>query len=575
MSDQQLDLTVVIPSKDRRDRLLVCLAGLAPELRAAAAAGIETEIVVVLDGPQDESEAAVADLAASTDWHGLRLAVRTQEWAGAAAARNTGLDAARGRSVLFLDDDVQAQPGLLEAHVRAQRRAGDDGCVVLGRMVQRPTPGMAGRSLDEWWAEHYRRLEHRTPRWTDVYTGNLSVGRAAAVRLGGFDAALPYGEDAEFGYRLVRGGVPLVYESDAAVVVDNPKSPERQLRDLFHAGQAAVSIVAKHPEAIADLPVGRPSDGTVQLRVVRRLALAATSIPAVDRVVERVVVAWARSGVEFAHERVFTAVRSHRYWQGVRSAAPAARWRELDRPGLAVLMYHSVAPGRADRYTVPPRRLRRHLTVLRVLGRRVIDLEQAVAALQSGRPVPRRSVALTFDDGYVDNLDHAAPVLARKRAPATLFAVAGLIGRDNAWDRSAGTAPKPLLDRAQLRRLDAAGFRVQSHAMTHRDLTRLEQAELQHELRESRNVLEATLGREVRLLAYPYGAHDAAVEAAARDAGYTAAFAVHAGFNDVGTDRWAYRRIAIDGTDGAIRFGAKLLLGQAPFRRLLARARRR
>ncbi len=96
--------------------------------------------------------------------------------------------------------------------------------------------------------------------------------------------------------------------------------------------------------------------------------------------------------------------------------------------GVVVLLYHRVASPKRDPQllAVSPDHFEEHLNVLRHLGR-VVSLEQAERDLRAGR-CPRRTFVVTFDDGYVDNLTHAKPILEKNDAAATVFVPSGHVG---------------------------------------------------------------------------------------------------------------------------------------------------
>ncbi len=139
-----------------------------------------------------------------------------------------------------------------------------------------------------------------------------------------------------------------------------------------------------------------------------------------------------------------------------------------------------------------------------------VTQEQAYDALEWGRPLPRRSILITFDDGYRDVLRHAAPVLARLHMTATAYAITG---------RVSGPDPS-FLTWHDLRLLEQDGFEIGSHTVDHRPLTALPDATVRWELRASRRALERRLGHPVDWLAYPFGAFDSRVAAIASRVGY-------------------------------------------------------
>jgi peptidoglycan/xylan/chitin deacetylase (PgdA/CDA1 family) len=134
----------------------------------------------------------------------------------------------------------------------------------------------------------------------------------------------------------------------------------------------------------------------------------------------------------------------------LRQAARRLRHR-FARGGL-ILLYHCVAEVRSDPWSlcVTPRHFAEHLEILRKHGR-PMRLQQLAQPLQDGN-LPHRSIAVTFDDGYADNLHHAKPLLERYDMPATVFLTTGCIGQEREfwWDEldrvllQPGTLPETL-----------------------------------------------------------------------------------------------------------------------------------
>ena len=238
--------------------------------------------------------------------------------------------------------------------------------------------------------------------------------------------------------------------------------------------------------------------------------------------------------------------------------------RRVVSRGVPVLMYHSVAELPGDPYAVAPRRFAQQMMMLKILRRRVVQLEQLVADWQAGREPIRRAVAVTFDDGYADNASEAWPVLQRFGYPATLFIVTGCVGDHNVWDSSRGRTRKALMSWEQARFLDDHGFRVHSHTVTHADLVTKSREQSSEELRESRRQVEAAIGHSAPLFAYPWGRRNDEVIAEVRSAGYQAAFSVRPGLNRRGSPPWDRPRVEVLGSDGLGRFAAKVLLGRDP-----------
>jgi peptidoglycan/xylan/chitin deacetylase (PgdA/CDA1 family) len=177
----------------------------------------------------------------------------------------------------------------------------------------------------------------------------------------------------------------------------------------------------------------------------------------------------------------------------------------------AILTYHSVDDSGSPISIAEPA-FRRHVAWLAAHGPAVVSVPELLCL-----PVHEAAVALTFDDAYQNFGDVAWPVLRDHGLRATLYVPTSHVGRTNAWGgrSQVGIPTLPLLDWERLGRLAEEGVQLGSHTCTHPHLTRLAPTEMRDELEQSAASLERLLGRRPAGLAYPYGAHDAAVIAAA------------------------------------------------------------
>ncbi len=200
-------------------------------------------------------------------------------------------------------------------------------------------------------------------------------------------------------------------------------------------------------------------------------------------------------------------------------------------PRLPILMYHRVAATgqpRTARWRIDPGEFERQLELLRDSGYYSVGFEQWRTALGSRQPPPGKPIILTFDDGYVDFLEQAAPLLKRYGFGATVFVVAELVGRSNEWDADLGEQ-LPLMGWEEIERLARDGFEIGSHSARHLPLVTLDQGRLATDLARSKRLLEERLGTPVTSLSYPFGLHDATVQNVAGACGYEFA---------VTTDEW-------------------------------------
>ncbi len=167
----------------------------------------------------------------------------------------------------------------------------------------------------------------------------------------------------------------------------------------------------------------------------------------------------------------------------------------------AILTYHSIDPSGSP-ISCHPDVFVRHVSWLASRRVRVTTIDELLRL-----PSETDAVALTFDDGYVNFRDVAAPRLLDHGLPVTLFVVAGRVGERNAWDDRPGRRipDLPLLDWPALIRLQEQGVTLGAHSLTHRSLPRLGPGVLEDEVRGSADLIEAHAGRRPAIFAYPYG----------------------------------------------------------------------
>lgn len=183
-------------------------------------------------------------------------------------------------------------------------------------------------------------------------------------------------------------------------------------------------------------------------------------------------------------------------------------------PVIDILMYHSISEAGGPT-SIPPRIFAAQMEAIAGAGVPVITLDDLLAARAGRKALPRRSVILTFDDGFADFADAAWPVLDRLRFPAIVYLPTDHVGRREAW-RGANVPPRPLMSWAVIRDLAQAGVGFGSHTVSHPDLSALPPDALEAELAISRRRIEDKLARPVRHFAPPYGRSSPAVQQAIR-----------------------------------------------------------
>jgi len=226
------------------------------------------------------------------------------------------------------------------------------------------------------------------------------------------------------------------------------------------------------------------------------------------------------------------------------------------------LCYHSIAERGAPYLALPPDLFERQLAMLRRLGYRsggLADLE----CLARGERLPRRTVFLTFDDGFRDNFLVAQPLMAEYGFHPLIFVMPPFVdaGRGFDWPELADVhAENPELLQSltwsEVEQMVDLGAEFGSHTLSHPHLCELDDERLAVELRESRRAIEERLGT-CETLAYPFGEWNARVARVAGDAGYRFAFSLPQGHQrEVGA--LCIPRLNVDFRDGPARFLCKL-----------------
>jgi peptidoglycan/xylan/chitin deacetylase (PgdA/CDA1 family)/folate-dependent phosphoribosylglycinamide formyltransferase PurN len=210
-------------------------------------------------------------------------------------------------------------------------------------------------------------------------------------------------------------------------------------------------------------------------------------------------------------------------------------WLRLRRrTRCTVLLYHRVNDTSRDKLTTSVNRFLEHLALLRSRYP-VVTLQEAREALAAGNYLGPNVVVITFDDGYADNYECAAPVLEHFRLPATFFVTAGLIGTPRPFAHD-GRFPHQFrtLTWDQVEGLAACGFSIGSHGMTHANLARCPLEEARREIVESRDLIQRRLGAPVKYFAYPFGGREdvtPTVIGEIRAAGYELIASAYGGVN--------------------------------------------
>ncbi|TJZ58927.1 polysaccharide deacetylase family protein [Streptomyces piniterrae] len=224
---------------------------------------------------------------------------------------------------------------------------------------------------------------------------------------------------------------------------------------------------------------------------------------------------------------------------------------------VPVFVYHSVStdpPEWIAPYTVTPRVFAEHLDRIADAGLTVVPLRRLVAAMRGGPPLPTRSAVLTFDDGFADFYWSVTPLLTDRQVPATVYITTGVIHPPGGSPEGSLLPPAPMLSWRQIATLDALGFEIGGHSVTHAQLDTLSAEKAWHEIVDNKRRLEDVLSHPVYAFAYPHGYSSAAVRRTAREAGWTSACAVRNAFSSVTDEPMRIARLMVRADTSPERF---------------------
>lgn len=222
--------------------------------------------------------------------------------------------------------------------------------------------------------------------------------------------------------------------------------------------------------------------------------------------------------------------------------------RTVIRSPIPILTYHQIdaAPPQGAAFRslyVSPASFARQMAFLRMLGYRGLSMSALLPYLK-GEKVGK-VVGITFDDGYLNNLTHALPVLERHGFSSTCYIVSQQVGKTNVWDRELGIAQTPLMDASQLRQWLAGGQEIGAHTRHHVRLTQTDGPTCVQEISLCKLELESMIGAQVQHFCYPYGDYTADHVSMARAAQFKSVTTTQRGRCQPGEDMMQLPRVPV------------------------------
>ncbi len=225
---------------------------------------------------------------------------------------------------------------------------------------------------------------------------------------------------------------------------------------------------------------------------------------------------------------------------------------------VPILAYHRVGEPRRDHVpNVTPDAFRRQLRWVNRLGFQIEDFGNLAARIGRGESISRRTVVVTFDDGYEETYSIVAPILRQLGCSATVFVTPKEVGQTG------------FLSWQQIRSIAKDGVTIGSHTMHHTYLPLVPIKQAEAELRDSKHCIEQELQQPTDWLSYPIGGYTSEIQEIAKAAGYRGACTTNRGLQRQGYDLFALRRIKMTERDRTpVSLWVKLTGHYDAFRRL-------
>jgi len=228
---------------------------------------------------------------------------------------------------------------------------------------------------------------------------------------------------------------------------------------------------------------------------------------------------------------------------------------------IPILMYHSIES--MPRTTimrslhVSPKKFKFQMWMLKILGYKGLSLSQLKPYLDGKKY--GKVVGITFDDGYLNNLINAAPVLKKYNFTATCYIVSDCIGISNEWDLDNKITQRPLMSESEIKKWISLGMDIGAHTKTHADLTVISNQKAQEEIVDCKIELETKFKVLVNDFCYPFGRFNETILSVTREAGYHSATSMIRGRANEQSSRFMLPRIPINHRTLPHLFLAKIL----------------
>lgn len=200
---------------------------------------------------------------------------------------------------------------------------------------------------------------------------------------------------------------------------------------------------------------------------------------------------------------------------------------------VPILMYHRIDDRENDTLSVSPEIFSKQMKFLHESKYNVVSLEELVKGIKTNKRFEHNTVAITFDDGYVNNFLYAFPVLSKYNLPAAIFLITDKVGTS-----------KEFVNWDQVHLMQKNGITFGSHTKSHCYLPDVKDPDkLWDEIYGSKEIIEKETGKKVKFICYPVGGFTKNVVDVVKKAGYEAAFATNRGMDRFNKNIYEIQRI--------------------------------
>lgn len=203
---------------------------------------------------------------------------------------------------------------------------------------------------------------------------------------------------------------------------------------------------------------------------------------------------------------------------------------------------------------------RKQMSMIDRLGYTPITFSDYQLFVEGKLTLPSKPIIITFDDGYLDTLENAIPVLLDFNMRAVIFVMGNRNLKTARWDELGDYDICPLMSDEQIRTAQNLGFEIGAHSLDHFPLTYLSENDIKYEVTKSKIAIENVLNKSIQTFSYPYGSVDERVKRIVSESGFLFACGVFSGAAKFSQSMMDFRRLAIKQDTSKLKFLVTLLL---------------